>query len=92
MKIAVEVSEKDYRNFLSQYMADILDEKTPSHRAKIAIANGIPIDEQRIVKELCNGWSTDDWCDHNCAECEMLEITPKEIFESIRRAENEDSD
>ena len=43
MKIVVEVSEKDYQNFLAQYMADILDEKTPSHRAKIAIANGIPL-------------------------------------------------
>lgn len=43
MKIVIEVSEKDYQNFLSQYMADILDEKTPSHRAKIAIANGTPL-------------------------------------------------
>ena len=92
MKIVVEVSEKDYLNFLLQYDNGILDEKTPSHRAKIAIANGYKIDEQRIIKDICIGGSTDDWCDHNCAECEMLEITPKELFESIRRKRNEDSD
>ena len=40
MKIVVEVSEKDYLNFMLQYDSGILDEKTPSHRAKIAIAEG----------------------------------------------------
>lgn len=43
MKLVVEISEKDYQNFLLQYKAGILDEKTPNHRAKIAIANGTPL-------------------------------------------------
>ena len=92
MKIVIEVSEKDYRDFLLQYESGILDEKTPSHRAKIAIANGYQIDEQRIIKEICIGGSTDDLCDHNCTECELLEITPKALFESIRRKRNEGGD
>ena len=43
MQIVIEVSEKDYLNFMLQYDNGILDEKTPSHRAKIAIANGTPL-------------------------------------------------
>ena len=49
------------------------------------------IEEQRIIKDICIGGSTDNWCDHNCEECEMLEITPKKLFESIRRKRNGDS-
>ena len=40
MKLVVDVSKKDYHDFLLQYKAGVLDEKTPSHRAKMAIANG----------------------------------------------------
>lgn len=59
MKIVVEVSEKDYLNFMLQYDSGVLDEKTPSHRAKIAIANGqiLPkghgrlIDADKLIKD-----------------------------------------
>ena len=49
MKIVIEVSEKDYLNFMLQYDNGILDEKTPSHRAKIAIANGTPLPNGRMI-------------------------------------------
>ena len=49
MKIVVEVSEKDYLNFMLQYDNGILDEKTPSHRAKIAIAEGTPLPKENDV-------------------------------------------
>lgn len=51
MKILIEVSEKDYLNFMLQYDNGILDEKTPSHRAKIAIANGqiLPKGHGRLI-------------------------------------------
>ena len=55
MKIVVEVSEKDYLNFLLQYDSGILDEKTPSHRAKIAIANGTPIPNGIIATDKAIG-------------------------------------
>lgn len=66
MKIVIEVSEKDYLNFLLQYKSGILDEKTPSHRAKIAIAKGIVlpnghgrlIDADALKEDMCRyGWS-----------------------------------
>ena len=50
MKLVVEVSKKDYKDFLMQYNADVLDEKTPSHRAKIAIANGTPLPKCKDCK------------------------------------------
>ena len=43
MKLLIDISEKDYQNFVLQNDSGILDEKTPSHRAKIAIANGTPL-------------------------------------------------
>lgn len=52
MKLIVEVSEKDYKDFLMQYNAGVLDKKTPSHRAKIAIAKGI---EQKVGKWIYCG-------------------------------------
>lgn len=49
MKIVVEISEKDYLDFMLQYDNGILDEKTPSHRAKIAIAEGTPLPKDNDV-------------------------------------------
>lgn len=43
MKLLVDVSEKDYLAFMLQYDNHVLDDKTPSHRAKIAIAEGTPL-------------------------------------------------
>lgn len=43
MKILIEVSEKDYLDFMLQYDNDRLDENIPFHRAKIAIAEGTPL-------------------------------------------------
>ena len=40
MKIVIEISEKDYRNFALQNDNGVLEETVPSHRAKIAIAEG----------------------------------------------------
>ena len=53
MQIVIEVSEKDYLNFMLQCDNGILDEKTPSHRAKIAIANGtlLPEGTEILTKE-----------------------------------------
>lgn len=42
MELVVEVSEKDYLNFMLQYDNGVLEETVPSHRAKIAIAEGTP--------------------------------------------------
>lgn len=61
MKIVIEISEKDYLDFMLQYDNGILDEKTPSHRAKIAIANGTPlpkghgrlIDADETISKIC---------------------------------------
>ena len=40
MKLLIDISEKDYRNFVLQNDNGVLEETVPSHRAKIAIANG----------------------------------------------------
>lgn len=47
MKLEIEISKKDYEDFKFQttIVADDLS-TTPSGRAKLAIANGIPIDER----------------------------------------------
>ena len=81
MKIVVEVSEKDYQNFLSQYKADILDERTPSHRAKIAIAEGqiLPDNAEILTAEaysdLClraSEQKVGKWHLYRCSECKRF--------------------
>jgi len=59
----VEVSEKDYLDFMLQYDNGILDEKTPSHRAKIAIANGTPLPKGhgRVIDYGYVVNAIDDW-------------------------------
>lgn len=51
MELVVKVSEKDYLNFMLQYDNGVLDETVPSHRAKIAIANGtlLPKGHGRLI-------------------------------------------
>ena len=51
MELVVKVSEKDYLNFMLQYDNGVLDETVPSHRAKIAIANGtlLPNGHGRLI-------------------------------------------
>ena len=66
MKIVIEVSEKDYESFLFQYIHGILDEKTPSHRAKIAIAKGIPLIHCKDCKHFFNvGKEDTGLCDNH---------------------------
>ena len=51
MKMIIDISEKDYRNFVLQNDNGILEETIPSHRAKIAIANGqiLPKGHGRLI-------------------------------------------
>ena len=71
MKIVIDISEKDYRDFVLQNDNGILDEKTPSHRAKIAIANGqiLPKGHGRLIDaDRMKRWVENCECCSICKE------------------------
>ena len=74
MKMIIDISEKDYLNFALQNDNGVLEDTVPSHRAKIAIANGTPFlrckdckfwtKEKNSLQGYCHmgkGYPTGEW-------------------------------
>ena len=84
MKIVIDISEKDYRDFVLQNDSGILDEKTPSHRAKIANGQILPKGHGRLIDASQIPYECEGDCmpeDRMCHECDMYCVTLRDVMQ-----------